>query len=116
MRLIPMTDFVISQFENETDPILSEKKMFDYANFLKQTLNLGMFVPCDLKGNFLEIPTYNSNLKELEEAHFRYQQAKERVIFDGFEYDKKGFAKKGDFYVNEEFIINKTIEDIIKLL
>ncbi len=66
----------------------------NYDNFLKQSLNLGMFVPCDNDGNILEPPIYTTNhsdecyCKECEEETKRcsdlqdqYQKAKEKVLF-----------------------------------
>lgn len=70
MKLISMTDFVLEQRGDN----------LKYAQFLKQSLNLGMFVPCDLEGNVLQdpglIPSY-----ELQE----YRKYKERVLFEGTE-------------------------------
>ena len=68
-----MTDFVLEL--GKTNQIeLSDEAFIDvvlnYAQFLKQPLTLGMFVPCDEDGNILE--TYDP----------RHQQAKERVLFE----------------------------------
>ena len=65
-----------------------------YANFLSQFLELGMFTPCDPCGNTLEPPKnfiswkhkrqntpYNADLIVYEQ----YQEAQERVLFEGFE-------------------------------
>ena len=56
------------------------KMLYDYANFLSQKLELWMFVPCDENGNVLEY-------KEPYEdgTNIQYQQAKDRVLFEGFE-------------------------------
>ena len=70
----------------------------NYDDFLKQPLNLGMFVPCDDDGNIIEHPIYKTNhsdecyCKECEEEtkrcsdlQYQYQKAKEKVLFEGFE-------------------------------
>lgn len=75
MKLQSMTDFVLNQDITLSD---SRCKIMNYAHFLKQPLELWMFVPCGEDGNVLGypglIPSY-----ELQE----YRKAKERVLFDG---------------------------------
>lgn len=61
MKLISMTSFVLEQNKIlETYVNHLRKPLFErcvnYANFLKQPLNLGMFIPCDEFGNVLEEP------------------------------------------------------------
>jgi hypothetical protein len=102
MELISMTIFVLEQeiqLRNDSDYTNQEclVKQFNYANFLKQPLELWMFVPCDENGYVLEIPTprkgddgnwnYQSRFEQ-------YQQAKERCLFEGFEIVTKDFDKK----------------------
>lgn len=62
----------------------------NYDSFLKQSLNLGMLVPCDQDGNVLKMPNpnnfildevINGKYKELKD---NYINAKERVLFEGF--------------------------------
>jgi hypothetical protein len=83
MKLISMTDFAINQNSIVGD---YRKTVFNYAKFLKQPLELGMFIPCDEENNFLEPPlhielyegdSYDSDCE-------KYQEAKSRVLFDGF--------------------------------
>ena len=96
MKLISMIDFV-SIFYNDLksehkvnwsfDQICN--KIFNYANFLKQPLNLGMFVPCDEDGDVLEKPEDYENrlpnmMTEYNDEVYRYKQAKEKVLFKGF--------------------------------
>ena len=96
MKLISMIDFV-SIFYNDLksehkvnwsfDQICN--KIFNYANFLKQSLNLGMFVPCDEDGDVLEKPEDYENrlpnmMTEYNDEVYRYKQAKEKVLFKGF--------------------------------
>lgn len=95
-HLIPMTDFVLNLDNND----LNEKKIesiFNYANFLKQPVKIEMFIPCDDDGNVLEIPQYKSNEEKVEQEFLEYQKAKEKVLFEGFEYfkvEKNGFLVK----------------------
>lgn len=81
--LMPMTDFVLeeaekTQFKDDCEFAYSVRK---YANFVKQPLKKGMFVPCDDNDNVLEEPNKSTHTdKECEQ----YKQAKEKVIFEGF--------------------------------
>jgi hypothetical protein len=82
MKLISMTDYVLEQ-EKYLD-ITNRQKLehiINYANFLKQPLELWMFVPCDLEGNVLIEPIEQNPIYWSKE----YQQAKERVLFEGFD-------------------------------
>ena len=63
MKLISMTSFVLnkrkellrhSEYKNDLENYANI--VYNYANFLKQPLNLGMFVPCDEDRNVLEEP------------------------------------------------------------
>jgi len=85
--------------------------------FGKQPLEIWQFVPCKLVDGVwavLEEPNkYTSNL----EINDEYQQAKDRCLFEGFEYDKYGFSvlknKKGCGF-DEEYMTEHTIEDLVK--
>ena len=105
MKLIPMTEFVLQKGNKKVKPsesttlnlALIADKCFKYAKFLKQPLKLEMFVPCDEDGNVLGKPNKDDmrfythkNLSVQEE----YQQAKEKVLFEGFE-----AWKQGDCYI-----------------
>lgn len=90
-KLVRMTDFIL-----ESDDLQGIKK---YAEFLRQPLTLGMFVPCDRDG------------KPLEEI--KWIKAKQEVLFEGFEWNGE-YAYDGLNYVDEEFIERGfEIEDII---
>ena len=54
-KLISMVNFVLQQ---DITDIKQRDSIVKYANFLKQPLNLGMFVPCDEEDKVLfeEIP------------------------------------------------------------
>ena len=65
-------------------------KIINYAKFLKQPLKLEMFVPCDEDGDILEEPEdYEQRLPnmmtEYNDEIYRYEQSKEKVLFEGFE-------------------------------
>ena len=48
MKLISMTNFVLEQKENNKIDLQQRFiNSYNYANFLKQPLDLGMFVTCD---------------------------------------------------------------------
>ena len=95
-KLISMADFVLELGKtNQID--LSNEAFIDvflnYANFLKQPLTLGMFVPCDDDGNVLEEPDRWDDYVKAPESFdgnkewynlYAYEQAKERVLFEGF--------------------------------
>jgi hypothetical protein len=108
MKLISMTDLVIERCNENISfmtPMEKVKRAVDafneiinYANFLKQPLTLGMFIPCDEKGNVLEEPIrrdyifeehpeLDGNPCEYREDDWQndleqYQQAEECVLFD----------------------------------
>ena len=126
-KLIPMTDFVLERsLKDISEYTITEafkdgakvmNEIFNYANFLKQPLKLEMFIACDDEGNVLEEPEFyykQENLKHLkgmelliaEETNKRvseYQQAKEKVLFEGFDLQTANFW----LYAQE------TIEDLI---
>lgn len=136
--LINMTDFVInkrkellrhSEYKNDLENYANI--IYNYAQFLKQLLNLGMFFPCDEDGDILDEPEdYELRLPnmmtEYNDEVYRYKQAKEKVLFEGFEIDKnlhlvyRDEIPIGRFisYKNEsKFIFRdslKTIEDLVE--
>jgi len=101
MKLISMTDFVIEQKITETfdtpqimwydSEVNKLDKIRTYANFLKQPLELWMFVPCDEDGNVLEKPKgtdLNSSFFEMQEDYnleVKYEIAKEKCLFEDCE-------------------------------
>lgn len=107
-KLISMTDFVLKQSLLRNDKIndygstpISTGNDFDkclnYANLLKLILELWMFVPAKLVNDkciVLEEPiNYDAYKMGMSEKDFHYnfadcveyQEAKERVLFEGFE-------------------------------
>jgi len=119
-KLTSMVEFVLYANIKSITPL---KDIVNYANFLKQPLELWMFVPCDDNGNFLEEKSMFNNTEEdyiFNSVCFdKYQQAKERCLFKGFEFEKVynwGFELKISFDGFEEYIdfINEdTIEDLL---
>jgi len=98
-NLISMTDFVLSK---KYTAIGHE----NYANFLKQPLELWMFVPCDESKNIIDEPVHYETWLKLHKSegstigfdeHLKHQQAKEKCLFEGFE-----IIDKGNFYFIEQ--------------
>lgn len=97
-KLIGMTDYCMELTKNDfigsgsvsNDVLL---KISNYANFLKQPLELWMFIPCDDDGNVLEEPKIENmpfcsvNGEGYDYAILKYQQAKEKCLFEGCFYD-----------------------------
>ena len=93
MKLISMTDFVLEQNDyltcDEASPNFV-KKVVNYACFLKQPLKLEMFVPCDDNGNVLEDIIGHGMIHNYSEKVKQYEQAKDKVLFDGFDIYSNG--------------------------
>jgi len=100
MKLVSMIDKIFSE-DDRTHKVLGDAfkycRIRDYATFLNQPLNLGMFVPAievDGKWEVLEEPMrYGVRSTDWEQfqitkKHQQYQQAKDRVLFEGFEITK----------------------------
>ena len=122
-QLIKMSDYVLEQIEklknSEINILQFRNNIEAYANFLKQPLTIGMFVPCDRYKNVLKEP-YLFN---------EYQQAKAKVLFEGFKWgnNKMIFLETDKDYIidiwfdkdniksydGKECKILKTIEDLI---
>ena len=94
MKLISMTVFVLEQSKRimnvEITHLESHNQIVNYANFLKQPLKLEMFVPCDDNGNVLEDIIGNGMIHNYSEKVTQYEQAKEKVLFDGFDIYSNG--------------------------
>jgi hypothetical protein len=128
-KLISMTDFVLEQssiLRHSGDSFNIKKYDYIirseyYAKFLKQPLELWMFVPCNKNNNVLEEPLhielYEGDTYDID--CLEYQQAKERCLFKGFiflEGNKKVFHienKKGVVGIGFRNGYYKTVEDII---
>ena len=133
--LIPMTDFVnnVGNMENYPSHENALSWIYNYATFLKQPLKLEMFVPCDEDGDILEEPEdYEQRLPnmmtEYNDEIYRYEQAKEKVLFEGFKiYDYKlnvffylgrkktlSYDKKRKDFITIGFL-PETVEDLIHI-
>lgn len=100
----------------------------EYAKFLKRPLKLEMFVPCDENGIVIERPIdiyYKPDFgcqkypqESYEEDLRKYEKAKEKVLFEGFEFKEE---TENLFYLLEDGVYiytlnkkrNRTIEDSI---
>lgn len=114
-NLISMVDFVLEQSKRiaiEITFMEYSEIIINYANFLKQPLELWMFVPCKLVDGVwvvLEerlIENYETDfglMNDFENYNKKYYQAKERCLFVW----QKGFDYK---VICEMF---KDLEDII---
>ena len=134
MKLISISDLVLEHFEllenipTQEEAIRHINTVKRYAEFLKQSLKLEMFVPCDEDGNIMEEPKktnyqvdvntkcsgwkylYDSNDKLIgyyddrkwKEDFVKFKQAKEKVLFKGFKIDKNGYCKS----LNKSMTIN----------
>ena len=137
--LIPMTDFVI-EYAPKFNPFGTDEQILyldyihNYAKFLKQTLKLEMFVPCDEDGNVLEEPKIEEEYVDEHTtqifAQYQYDldKAKEKVLFEGFKiYDYKlnvffylgrrktlSYDKKRKDFITIG-LLPETVEDLINI-
>ncbi|AQX52529.1 hypothetical protein CMT42_15435 [Elizabethkingia anophelis] len=100
-KLIPMTTFVTDQPTTyEWGAIIPQYRLYQnilkYAQFLKQSLALWMFVPVDENRNILKEPNVNEYMdsdNEPNNTYFweaeEYRKAKDKVLFEGFEFESK---------------------------
>ncbi len=119
-----MTDFVLEQYKNNYHAN-TPTRILNYANFLKQPLELWMFVPCDEDGNVLKFNyPQNKVFDDIAQIQFekQYQQAKERCLFDVECIDISNGVFKGLKFGSIEYNITtkiffygcKIVEDIIE--
>lgn len=125
MKLISMVDFVLLQNKENRAAYKTLHIINIYANFLNQPLELGMFI-CEVPEP--EIQGGYSNDGDFIGGYFdewvkSYGEAKERVLFDGFEFVRElkneinldikyyRFKFNGDFF---NLTFGKTIEDLVK--
>ena len=105
-NLISMVNYVLQ------DESMSSSNIVNYAKFLKQPLELWMFVPCDDLGNILVLGENTCHYDfEVEE------QAKERCLFEGCVYDQEMDAVRKDtglMIFSVKYESNDTIEDLVK--
>lgn len=88
-KLASMVDYILGH-PASTDYEWQLKNHYDYANFLRQPLALGMFIPFTPEGEVMEEPIADTYSVEDIDAgifssdHDKYIQAKERVLFEGW--------------------------------
>ena len=99
----------------------------NFDNFLEKPLKLGYFIPCDENDvpleepkrwkDYLDFPESFDGNKEWYEL-YAYQEAKQIVLFEGFEYDKENdwvtYNEFARFFVSE--LQNGKVEDLFKLI
>lgn len=148
--LIPMVDFVEeSRKKNNASPFKDEQKEIDteelyeiykQSHLRKQEAILGLFVPTDKNGKYLEMPRnynefenrstwYDKTRVEWIEDCKEYQEAQERVLFVGWEMEKIKenrtsiilgdfslvFHKEASYYSNKVFLVNVATNKIIEI-
>lgn len=134
MKLESMTDYILgvqtSMIKKPNEPFnktLSRRgelieSIFKYAKFLKQPLELGMFVRCTVNGKPYGEPTQrdmnlNVNIYSdgendyIYETSKVYQQAKERVLFEGIEIITNS---DGDDFISIKGTVNYPMIDDFK--
>jgi len=131
-KLIKMTDFVLEQMKIYNDACYDDDYIAsqglkvlieNYANFLKQPLELWMFVPCDEDGNVLKEPEwmhrYNNgaspfmNMDEIRPCQ-EYKQAKEICLFEGFEsVPLSNSVRKGNYIIDFNYTENSNVESLL---
>ena len=87
--LTPMIEFVLGTNYNDPNEHLSNyKSIYHYAIFLKQRLELWMFVPCDKDGNVMTKPKISCATCDECTCSMDYvkawDEAKARCLFKGF--------------------------------
>lgn len=86
----------------------------NFDNFLEKPLKLGYFIPCSEMDNPIIFYGGIPSKKKLE----LFEEAKQRVLFEGFEYDKENdwvtYNEFARFFVSE--LQNGKVEDLFKLI
>lgn len=98
MKLQSMTDFVLEISEQTTNEgnclFRNFNKIKNYANFLKQPLELEMFIPC------VDNEPFNYTIHGNKE---QFDRAKGKVLFEGFMYKTTFSEKQNTLY---EYVTN----------
>lgn len=103
MKLISMVDYVLHESKSVNHP-KTVNKIISYANFLKQPLELLMFVPCDEDGNVLEEPIFPFRNDNDYQCTVIYNQAKERCLFEDCIYDEEMKVIRKDYGIDLFYI------------
>jgi hypothetical protein len=125
-NLISSTDNNIQQFELLFRDIISRDIFIDrvitYSKFLKKPIEKNMFVPCDELNNILEEPTScdkscspidfceggKCDVEGCYRERGRYEQAKERVLFNGWGFFKNSLSG-AETGVRNEVVFNDNV-------
>ena len=106
-----MTDFVLHFDTCKVFPKEMYFKIKKYANFLKQPLQLGFFVPTDLENNILPEPQMRPERNSFDEEDvdydaqelYEYIEAKKRVLFKGFElYNDENTIRYNNIFIEKQ--------------
>ena len=115
MKLISMTDFVIEN-ENmvkQTESEMSKNlfKLAQYAHFLKQPIQLWMFIPCNENNETITERHYSyfDNENEHEDYCNEMEEAKQRCLFEGFEFRKGKATHLIEFWQDEKFLFTYNV-------
>lgn len=134
-KLISMTDFVFGEANKKVKInevtletlAKSANKIYKYAKFLKTPLTLGIFIPVDEAGNVLE------KYHDLDNKNILYNEAKEKILFEGFIPDLREITgtiyfdsleidrteliiyRPGINFTNSQGKVIKTIEDLCSI-
>lgn len=124
-KLISLSEFVSNEEWKNSGYTSSDiqirdqsfRSIINYNNFLKQPLTLGMFVPCDLNGNVLSIILFNehrqgSNFEFMQ--HKLFEEAKDRVLFEGFKHHVDSAVLKGDYLIDLRYTENVLVENLLE--
>lgn len=125
MKLISMTDFVLEQKEilatDEIDLGTYLLRIFKYAKFLKQPLTIGQFIPAlfvDGERKILEKPSFITHGNDIQDLRDEYQLSKERVIFEGFVYEKETnsvYNENGQCRIFINLMENYIVENLLSM-
>ena len=114
-KLIPLLAFVLLTTSEQKHRRDKYDDVIGYTLFLKQSLNPGMFTPCDEEGNILEFIEYESFKGSDDEYNIyceKYFKAESEVLFEDWKISIQD-TDNGDViydfeYQDIEFSYNKT--------
>ena len=97
-----------------------------HCEFLQKPLTLGMFVPTDEDGNVLEEPDFfsgdydDNGFGDVDKYQYKldskqYQQAKDRVLFEGFEIFDRSLNLDNNLFFSVGYLHNYNIEYLTTL-
>lgn len=116
MKLTSMVDFVLEQRNLHKGDIEDFVDLIcRYALFLKQHLELWMFVPCYLIDG-IWIPYTKGTLLNTMKLFNEWEQAKERCFFEGFRIENGIiFTPENQVLIQKSLLEKMTIENLIGL-